>query len=113
MMENFDPYERHPLVQSMLRHERARTASLEEEGKLQINYPKSNEGWVSSIFIIQGRALDWSFWPWLFAVLHATVYTVVQQVAYADHEAGSENVGSWEIFFRYADEHIQYQCERL
>lgn len=105
-----DPYEGYPLVQSMLHYQKARTASLEEEGQCQINYPRSNEGWIATIFIVQGRALDWMVLPWLVAVLHATVYTVFQQVVY---ESSSRDMRSWEVVFRCVACRIFYECARL
>jgi hypothetical protein len=78
--DNDSIYEAHPFVQSMLRHESTRTKSLMEQGKNQMNYPQSSDGWLTSIFMIQGRALDWMIYPWLFVVGHATLYTVVQEL---------------------------------
>jgi hypothetical protein len=94
-----DRYEGYPLAQSMLRYQKTRTASLEEEGKHQIQYHKSNDGWIRSIFIIRGRALDSMVLPWVVAVLHATVYTAVQEVVY---DSPKRDSGSWEIVFRCA-----------
>jgi hypothetical protein len=91
-------YASYPLVQSMLRHEPTRTASLKEQGKDQINYPLSTDGWVSSIFIIRGRALDWMICPWLLVVGHATLYTVIHKL-YFDSNTRRET-HTWEIFFR-------------
>lgn len=94
-----DLYENYPLVQSLLYNEATRTASLKEEGKVQIDHAKSNEGWASTIFIIRGRALDWMVVPWSIAVLHATLYTLVQELVFHDYERDS---GSLENVFRYA-----------
>jgi hypothetical protein len=91
------PYDGHPLVQSMLRHQTQRTKSLQDEGKCQINYPKSSDGWIPTIFIVRGRALDWMVLPWTVIVLHATVYTIVQEIVF---EATERDMESWEIFFR-------------
>lgn len=95
--DNFQKYASYPLVHSMLRHEISRTASLKEEGKYQMNYPQSSDGWVRSIFIIEGRALDWMFLPWLLVVGQGILYTVIQEIYFDDY---SRDTDSWEIFFR-------------
>lgn len=96
--DGFQEYEAYPLVRSMLLHEKTRTASLTNQGKNQINYPKSSDGWLPSLFIIEGRALDWMILPWLFVVGHATLYTVIQEICFGDL---NRDTNSWEIFFRY------------
>ena len=92
-------YEFFPLVQSMLRHEVTRTNSLKEQGRHQINYPQSTDGWAASIFIIRGRALDWMIVPWLLVVGHATIYTVLQEVLF-NTDSSKRETDTWEIFFR-------------
>lgn len=77
-----DHYDNYPLVQSLLLYESTRTTSLKEEGKIQINHARSNDGWASTIFIIQGRALDGMLFPWLVAVLHAIAYTVIHELVF-------------------------------
>jgi hypothetical protein len=64
--DDLKKYESHPLVQSMIRCEQTRNAEMEEEGKNQILYVKSNDGWIPSLFMIRGRALDWIWFPWVF-----------------------------------------------
>jgi hypothetical protein len=95
--DDLQEYEAHPLVRSMLRNETTRTASLKEQGKNQMNYPQSSDGWVSSIFIIEGRALDWMIVPWLLVVGQAAVCTILQELFFDDY---SRDADSWEIFFR-------------
>ena len=99
--DNDVKYESFPLVQSMLRHEETRSNSLKEQGKLQINYPLSSDGWSKSIFIIWGRALDWMIWPWIIVVGHATLYTILQELLF-NTDASKRETDTWEIFFRYA-----------
>jgi putative membrane protein len=89
-------YDDYPLLQSMLQNEEIRTDHLREEGRNQINYPKSNDGWVKSIFIIKGRALDLIIVPWLLCILHVVAYTIIQEVVLDVEHVDSE---SWEIFF--------------
>lgn len=94
----FQKYEDFPLVHSMLQYETSRTASLKEQGKPQMTYPQSSDGWIPTIFIIEGRALDWMIFPWLLVVGHATAYTFLQEIFFPDHSRDND---SWEIFFRY------------
>lgn len=96
--DNSSPYVNYPLVLSMLSHEAVRTASLTHEGKDQITYPLSSDGWIRTIFIVRGRALDWMILPWTVVVVHATIYTVMQEII-VDLE--QRNMETWEIFFRY------------
>jgi len=88
-----------PLAQSMTEFQATRTASLQEEGKTQMQYPQSNDGFFRTIFMLKGRALDWMFWPWVLVVLHGVVYTVLQEAVFGQERRDME---SWEIFFRYA-----------
>lgn len=69
-------YDGFPLVQSMLESEERRTASLNKEGSKQIRYPKSNSGWFRSLFVLEGRALDRIFLPWLLVTLNAVAWAV-------------------------------------
>lgn len=94
-----------PLAQSMMEHEAERTACLREEGKKQMQYPMSNEGFFRTVFLLEGRALDWMFWPWLFVVLHATAYTVLQESYFTSEKRDAE---SWEIIFRCAVDWFQH-----
>jgi hypothetical protein len=42
-------YESHPLVHSMMRSEQTRHSVMKEEGKNQMLYTKSTDGWVPSL----------------------------------------------------------------
>ena len=90
-------YESFPLVQSMRLNEKKRTACLEEEGKVQMQYPSSNAGWMKTLFILKGRALDRIAWPCFYVVLHALVYTILQELVF---EFERESTESWVVFFR-------------
>lgn len=72
-------YQEYPLLQSILKYEDRRNAQLKEEGFEQISYPKSNEGWLKTLFMFKGRALSSVALPWTVAIIHAIVYTVLQQ----------------------------------
>ena len=95
---NVDVYDGYPLVQSLLEYDKIRTASLNDEGKNQINYPKSSDGWIPSVFMIRGRALDWMIIPWFIVVSHATIYTIIQELYFDDRNRDTD---TWEIFFRF------------
>jgi putative membrane protein len=53
-----------------------RTAALEEDGKKQIFYPKSNDGWLKTIFVMEGRAIDRFLVPWIIVSANAVIWTV-------------------------------------
>jgi putative membrane protein len=72
-----DQYNGFPLVQSMMATEARRTAALTREGSKQMKYCKSNAGWLRSIFVLEGRALDRIFLPWLIVTLNAVAWAVV------------------------------------
>ena len=82
----------------MLQHEDLRTNSLLREGRIQADYPKSNEGWIKTLFILEGRALDRVALPWTIAVLNAVVYTIVQEMAYKN-DVNNRDLESWEYFY--------------
>jgi hypothetical protein len=90
-------YEGCPLLQSMLQSEDRRTSQLEKEGRHQSEYPKSNEGWIRTLFIYKGRALDRIAFPWSISLVHTIVYTVLQE-SYLP-ELKNRNAESWEFFF--------------
>jgi len=71
---------RYKLLHSILQHETTLLTRLRNEGRHQIEYPRSREGWMITIFNIRGRALDTVLVPWLAAVLHAIAYTLVQEL---------------------------------
>ncbi len=76
MEKRISSYEGFPLVQSMLASEEKRTTALNKEGSKQIRYPKSNSGWFRSLFVLEGRALDRIFLPWLLVTLNAAAWAV-------------------------------------
>lgn len=72
-----DNYDGFPLVQSMIASEARRTSSLTKEGSKQIKYPKSDIGWIRSLFVVRGRALDKFIVPWIIVTLNAVAWAVV------------------------------------
>lgn len=93
-----DFYEELTLNETMKKFESERSTELKREGKMQMNYTKSTDGWIATLFIIQGRAIDWMIFPWIFATLHATIYTVVQEMWVIRIE---QDMTSWEVFFSF------------
>jgi putative membrane protein len=87
-----------PLIQSLLQFENVRTAQLLAEGSSQRNYPKSSDGWIKTIFVLQGRALDQFLLPFVVLVLHAIVYTLVSKLWFKTKDE-HHTFDSWEIFF--------------
>lgn len=69
-------YEGFPLVQAMMATEVSRTAALRKEGSKQIQYPKSNSGWIRSLFVLKGRALDRILLPWTIVTLNAVGWAI-------------------------------------
>jgi putative membrane protein len=52
---------------------------LQEDGRKQILSPKSNDGWLRTLFVLEGRALDRIILPWSLVTLNAIVWTVIVQ----------------------------------
>ncbi|GAX15513.1 putative membrane protein [Fistulifera solaris] len=91
-----EPENRIPLLQTLLQYENVRTAQLLAEGSCQRNYPKSNDGWMKTIFVLEGRALDLIAVPLTLLVLHATAYTLLTKLWLQRNDRAME---SWEMFF--------------
>ena len=72
-----DDYNDFPLVQLMMDSEARRTKALTTEGAKQMEYPKSNVGWMKSLFVLEGRALDRIIVPWTIVTLNAVVWAIV------------------------------------
>jgi len=89
-------YNNYPLVQSMIQHERVRNSEFEEEGKIQITYSQSTDGWIPTLFNVRGRALDWIVFPWTIVMIHACIYTAIQETL---GDPNDRDLQTWEIFF--------------
>lgn len=74
-----------------------RTAALKEDGKRQILYPKSDAGWLKTIFVVEGRALDKFLLPWLIVTLNAVAWTFI--VEYKLPERKNTDFSSYESYF--------------
>jgi len=90
----------HPLLCSMLQHEERRTKQLELEGAMQIQYPKGNAGWFTSLRVIRGRAMTSILGVWSVVVLHAVAYTCYHE--FVGNYQSSKELSSWETFFGIA-----------
>jgi ion channel-forming bestrophin family protein len=88
----------YPLVHSMLQFEQKRHQALYHEGKAQIDYPKSNSGWIRTTLVWRGRALDLIALPWCIIMLHTTIYTILQQLVYDFQEHDDDR---WNVFFGF------------
>lgn len=103
--DTIDPplYTNFPLAQSMLLHEDTRSASYIQEGRRQIQYPMSTDGFFTTLFIVQGRALDWMILPWTLMTMHSVIYTILQETIF---EGIHREMRSWELFYRCAHQNI-------
>jgi putative membrane protein len=91
-------YENYPFVQSIVKNEAIRTNSLKREGKAQIEYPRSSDGWIACLFVWKGRSLDLMIFPFTLSVLHAVLYQVIQDFVFHNPP---RNMESWEMFFTF------------
>lgn len=80
-------YASFPLVHRMMLHEKSRTKALEENGKKQIFYPKSTDGWIKTLFVLEGRAMDRILLPWTVATLNGVMWTLIAEL-YLDDRPG-------------------------
>lgn len=90
-----DKYTDFPFVQSMMATEARRTLALKNDGAKQMKYPKSNSGFFQTLFILEGRALDRIFLPWIVATVWAALWAVVFETYFRQHalpEGGNRNV---------------------
>jgi putative membrane protein len=86
------------IAQSFLyRFRYSSTLALEEDGKKQIFYPKSNDGWLRSLCVIEGRALDKFILPWVLVTINAIVWTLVAEIILP--ETAYKDFSSYETFF--------------
>ena len=55
----------------------SRNKYFEIATKKQREYPRSTDGWIKTIFILNGRALDRIMLPWTIVTLNAIMWTIV------------------------------------
>ncbi len=58
---------------------------MEYDGRKQIFYPKSNDGWLKSILVLEGRALDKILLPWFLVSLNAIAWTIASEMYIQEH----------------------------
>jgi putative membrane protein len=87
-------YDDFPLVQSMMTSEARRTLALTREGAKQMEYPKSNVGWMKSLFVLEGRALDRIIIPWTIVTLNAVVWAIVYDTMTFRDPEGEDDVSA-------------------
>ena len=75
-----------------------RRQSFEFDGRYQRNYPLSNEGWIRTIFIFQGRAMDRGILPWTVIMIHCLAYVFVQEFFVSTERMPEENGTAWNVF---------------
>ena len=65
-----------PLVRGLMVHQRTRIAALEKDGRKQIEYTKSNDSWLRTLLVWEGRALDRIYFPWFLVTVNAIAWTI-------------------------------------
>jgi ion channel-forming bestrophin family protein len=79
-------YEAFPLVRDLLLHEKARRSHFEKNGYKQIFYPKSSDGWLRSLLVFEGRAMDQFFYPWLLVSLNAIAWALISDLCLGENQ---------------------------
>ena len=90
-------YQAFPLVRNLLIYEKERRRYLEENGSKQIFYPKSSDGWLKTVLVLEGRALDQFFNPWLLVSLNAIAWTLVSELYLVERNVAQIN--SYQFMF--------------
>lgn len=78
-----------------------RNAALKKDGAKQIFYPKSNDGWLRTLLVLEGRALDRIMLPWALVTLNAIAWTVIVE-EWKYEEWKHIDVSSYESYFGLA-----------
>jgi ion channel-forming bestrophin family protein len=74
-----------------------RTSALEMDGETQMCATKSNDGWLRTLFVLEGRALDRIAIPWTVTTLNAVVWTLLAELVLPPMDA--ERSAIFETFF--------------
>jgi putative membrane protein len=72
------------LLRSLEKFESVRNRALDENGSNPLRYPRSNEGWIATLCVLKGRALDRIALPFALTVGHAVAYTCLQQLVFPE-----------------------------
>jgi putative membrane protein len=70
---------------------------LEKDGKKQLLYPKSTDGWLKTFFVLEGRALDRIIMPWILVTLNAVAWTLAAEMY--DTDFRESNLAAFESIF--------------
>jgi ion channel-forming bestrophin family protein len=92
------------LLNDLVRYERIRTAALQKEGAYQINYPNSTAGWIRTVFVWRGRALDRMMLPFTLVVGHAILYVILSHDKLFGKQLQllhEQQFAQWEIFYTF------------
>lgn len=81
-------YEDYPLLASMIRWEKTRRDALK-----QPYYVKGTDGWFRSMFVVEGRAIDRFFLPWVLLTLNAAMWTIIAERRNIDF--GDNHTARW------------------
>jgi Bestrophin, RFP-TM, chloride channel len=92
------------LVKALRENQAVRTAAFEDDGRYQIQYAKSTDGWLATIFVGRGRELQYIRFPFCVVVLHGIAYTCIAQLVVHSEEdkppaSTSRLLRSWEFVF--------------
>lgn len=93
-----DHYKDYPLARSMLQGAATRNQTLEADGRKQGDYVQSNDGWIKTLLVIEGRALDNIAFPWIVCTTNAIFWTLLNEYA-LNIDYGV--VDSWEFFISF------------
>lgn len=91
-----EEYKRQDLLQSINLSYHTLVETFKREGRHQIEYPSSRDGWLRSLFVWEGRSLDLIVVPFSLSVLHAIGFCIVQELFF---DLETRAFQAWEIFF--------------
>ena len=96
----------HPLVYAMLKGQDRLTERMKLEGAKQMSHPASNDRWLPTLWVWEGRAIGFVMSAFCVVVGHAIVYTCVNELWLQESDrwnnVRSNELRSWETFFGVA-----------
>ncbi|KAL7569193.1 hypothetical protein ACA910_016753 [Epithemia clementina (nom. ined.)] len=95
-----DLYDEFTFLHAFVTQAATRNKFLDDEGKMQRLCPKSTSGWFRTLFILNGRALDWIIFPWLVVTLHAVIYAYID--VYLTDFDQEDATDLWQPIFTFA-----------
>jgi predicted membrane chloride channel (bestrophin family) len=63
-----------------------RSSALEADGTKQMSYTKSNDGWLQTLCVVEGRAFGRFLLPWAIVTINAIVWTIIAEVAFPERK---------------------------